>query len=308
MGDGPGDNAGGAGRADELSGDMLLIRAAPALIRLGWAAGWRVTEWSFSASIRVSSRVLRAAVAGESPGEVFQAAGAELRDYVRRLLEIVEPRDEREESDEAARDERTGTDGVPSDTSIPTLRRRGEELLRRSAELDAREDAHPAYARILENLAPDEGRILRLFAKEGPQPSVDIRTAPPLGIGSELVEGGLTMIGEEAGCRRPDNIKAYLNNLYRLGLIWFSREALNDLPRYHVLEAQPDVQTKMAEASRARTVRRSIHLTEFGEDFCDTVLPLHTDELEALPRQPDSGEETPTGTTGGAPGAGGQSG
>jgi hypothetical protein len=143
---------------------------------------------------------------------------------------------------------------------------------------------------------------------EGPQPSVDLRTAPPLGLGSELIEGGLTMIGEEAGCRRPDHVKAYMNNLYRLGLIWFSREALSDVARYHVLEAQPDVQTRMAEASRARTVRRSIHLTEFGEDFCDTVLPLHTDELEALPRRPASGEDAPTGTTGGAPGAGGQSG
>src|SRR5918999_5523999 len=305
MGQAPG-NDGGARRADELPGDLLLIRAAPALIRLGWAAGWRAAEWTFGASISVSSRFLRAAIAGDSPAEVFQATGAELREYVRRVLEIVDSPDEPGPAAEAPGRNAGDADGVPSDTSIPTLRRRGADLLRRSAEIDATDDAHPAYARILENLAPNEGRDIRLFALEGPQPSVDIRTAPPLGIGSELVEGGLTMIGEEAGCRRPDQIKAYLNNLYRLGLIWFSREALDDLPRYHVLEAQPDVQTTMAEASRARTVRRSIHLTEFGEDFCDTVLPLHTDELEALPRRPASGEDTPTGTTGGAPGAGGQ--
>jgi hypothetical protein len=307
MGEAPGNNTGGASRADEVSGEVLLIRAAPALIRLGWAAGWRATQWGFTASIRVSSRFVRAAVAGDSPAEVFQAAGAELREYVRRVLEIVEPPDEPGPAEAPGRRSGDG-DGAARDTSIPTLRRRGAELLRRSAEIDATDDTHPAYARILENLAPDEGRVLRLFALEGPQPAVDIRTAPPLGIGSELVEGGLTMIGEEAGCRRPDSIKAYLNNLYRLGLIWFSREALPDLAHYHVLEAQPDVQTKMAEASRARTVRRSIQLTEFGQDFCATVLPLHTDELEALPRQPESGKETPTGTTGGAPGAGSTSG
>ena len=34
---------------------------------------------------------------------------------------------------------------------------------------------------------------------------------------------------------------------------------------------------------RTRTVRRSIQLTPFGEDFCETVLPLETAELEALP-------------------------
>ena len=50
---------------------------------------------------------------------------------------------------------------------------------------------------------------------------------------------------------------------------------------------------------RTRTVRRSIQLTPFGEDFCKTVLPLETGELEALPggevRDPDrSGDAAPT--------------
>jgi len=305
MSDGRENDRGERRQGDDLSTDLLLLRAAPALVRLGWTAGMRVTGWTLSASVRVSSRFLRAAVAGDPPAEVLQAAGAELRDYLRHALAIGED-GEGDQAEAPQAQQGAAKDGAAGDTSIPALRRRGAELLRRSAEIEVEEDAHPAYARILENLAPDEGRILRLLSLEGPQPSVDIRTAPPLGIGSQLVEGGLTMIGEEAGCRRPDHVKAYMNNLYRLGLIWFSREALSDVARYHVLEAQPNVQTKMAEVSRARTVRRSIHLTDFGEDFCDTVLPLHTDELETLPRRPASGEETPTGTTGGAPGAGGQ--
>jgi hypothetical protein len=36
-----------------------------------------------------------------------------------------------------------------------------------------------------------------------------------------------------------DRVPAYLNNLYRLGLIWFSREPLEDPLDYQVLEAQP---------------------------------------------------------------------
>jgi hypothetical protein len=32
-------------------------------------------------------------------------------------------------------------------------------------------------------------------------------------------------------------------------------------------------------------VRRTIHLTPFGSDFCATCLPLQTAELEALPAQ-----------------------
>ena len=142
----------------------------------------------------------------------------------------------------------------------------------------------------LGELAPDEGRILRMLALQGPQPAVDIRTWRPLDISSELIAPGLTMIGAEAGCRYLDRVPAYLNNLYRLGLIWFSREPLLDPLRYQVLEAQPDVLAGMRKAGRGRTVRRSIHLTPFGRDFCETCLPLETHELEALPVTPQPDE------------------
>ena len=92
------------------------------------------------------------------------------------------------------------------------------------------------------------------------------------------------MIGAEAGCRHPDRVPAYLNNLYRLGLIWFSREPVPDPLRYQVLEAQPEVAEAMAKAGRSRTVRRSIHLTPFGRDFCELCLPADLGE-------PDPGEK-----------------
>lgn len=49
-----------------------------------------------------------------------------------------------------------------------------------------------------------------------------------------------------------------------------------------MLEAQPEVQEGMREAGRARTVRRSIHLTPFGVDFCQVCIPVDTAEFEAL--------------------------
>jgi hypothetical protein len=76
-------------------------------------------------------------------------------------------------------------------------------------------------------------------------------------------------------------VPAYLNNLERLGLIWFSREPLEDPLSYQVLEAQPEVLTALG-GGRRKTVRRSIALTPFGKNFCDTVLPMDTAEIEAL--------------------------
>jgi hypothetical protein len=80
------------------------------------------------------------------------------------------------------------------------------------------------------------------------------------------------MIGARSGCRYLDRVPAYLNNLHRLGLVWFSREQLTDPMEYQVLEAQPDVLAAMHSQRFTKVVRRSIHLTPFGEDFCRAVL------------------------------------
>jgi hypothetical protein len=155
-----------------------------------------------------------------------------------------------------------------------SLRERGEELLRRSADVREDEDGHPAYDRILDELLPDEARILRLLYERGPQAAVDVRAgALPLNATTELIAPGLSMIGAEAGCRRPERVHAFLDNLSRLGLVWFSREPVPGQSAYQVLEAQPEVIEALRTKGRARTVRRSIHLTPFGEDFCERVLP-----------------------------------
>lgn len=153
------------------------------------------------------------------------------------------------------------------------LRRQGAELLERSRDVWDTSTGHPAHGRILTELAPDEARILLLLLRDGPQPSVDVRTGGPVGmVSSQLVAPGLTMIGARAGCRWPAQVPPYLNNLFRLGLVWFSRESLRDPMDYQVLEAQPDVLAAVHSVRFAKVVRRSIHLTPFGEDFCRAVL------------------------------------
>jgi hypothetical protein len=201
---------------------------------------------------------MRAASSGESTADAVQETTAELRAYLRELIGV----------EEAPRSRPAG-----SDSSADALRNRGEELLRRSADVSVDVDSHPAYMRILDALAPDEARILRFLAREGEQPSVDVRAGLPFA--SSLVAQGCTMIAEEAGCRHADRVYAYLNNLNRLGLVWFSREALRDARRYQVLEAQGEVTEALEKGGRtARTVRRSIVLTPFGEDFCAICVPL----------------------------------
>ncbi|MGZ6372850.1 MAG: Abi-alpha family protein, partial [Candidatus Limnocylindria bacterium] len=202
--------------------DPNLLRTVPGLARIAAAAYWRSARWTVRASAQAGSRVIRAAVTGQEPGELFRSTGAEIRERTRRVLGIdSRPMERATMSADAAEAER--------EEARKSLRERGEELLRRSADVNFDEGSHPAYARILDDLAPDEARILRLLADQGPQPSVDVRSGlVPLKSTSELIAAGLNLIGHEAGCRHPDDIPAYLNNLFRLGLIWFSSEPLPD--------------------------------------------------------------------------------
>jgi hypothetical protein len=256
---------------DPASYAEAVARAAPGLARIYASMWWHTAELTVGSSLRAGQRLLRGALSGQSPTDLVQTAEEEVRQYARELL----GRDDAEDrSDRPSRD-----DG--GDESSSELRQRGAELLRRSADVHYEEDVHPAYARILEVLAPDEARILRLLTVNGAQPAVDVRAGLPLV--SELVAPGRSMIAAEAGCRHPDRVHAYLNNLERLGLIWFSREPVRDRLRYQVLEAQPEIIEAMRKGGRtARTVRRSILLTPFGKDFCDVCLPLETAEPDVL--------------------------
>jgi hypothetical protein len=164
-------------------------------------------------------------------------------------------------------------DGQVVGNRATSLRERGADLLARSRDVWSHDDRHPAFDRILDEMAPDEARILVMLLERGPQPSVDVRTGGPIGmVSSQLIAPGLNMVGPRAGLRYLDQVPAYLNNLFRLGLIWFSREPVREHQEYQVLEAQPDVLAALHSVKFAKVVRRSIHLTPFGEEFTKLAL------------------------------------
>jgi hypothetical protein len=249
-----------------------LLRAAPNVARVAAESALQLAGWSLGATIASANFVTRRALDGESPGAIMQQAATELRHAAWRALGldqtpsgevIAGPTDDRP---------RPGTDGeTPSE-----LQRRGTDLLRRSNDVTVVEDTHPAFSRILTEITPDEARILRYLYLEGPQPSVDVRTFRPFGIGSVLIAAGLNMIAEYAGCRSVDRTNTYLTNLSRLGLIDLSEEQVSNPSRYQVVEAQPKVLEALRQAGRLpKIIHRSITLTSFGEEFVRTCLPLN---------------------------------
>jgi hypothetical protein len=281
------------------------LAALPGLARIAASAAWHTGNWALGRSLHLSRRLAAAAI---SPEEAAALARDARRTAVELLDELIEVSDmarnhgapahgraveehrghkrhgpqahdrPHERHRHAAQRSANGQDPTRS------LRAEGEELLRRSRDVHYEVDAHPAYERILSELAPDEARVLRLLLLDGPQPAVDVRTGGPLGlVHSRLIAPGISMIGARAGCRYVERVPSYLNNLFRLGLIWFSRETLRDHQRYQVLEAQPEVLEAVHSVPYAKIVRRSIHLTPFGEDFCRMALAPEQAATAQLP-------------------------
>jgi hypothetical protein len=158
--------------------------------------------------------------------------------------------------------------GTASRDEGAALRKRGAALVRVSCKPEYEfRDVHPSFSNILDELLPDEARVLRFLAVAGTQPAIDVRTKKLFGIGSVKLVGGVNMITEMSGCKWPDRAYQYLANLNRQGLIDFSKEPVDDYRRYALLEVQPRVTTAIVGAPKSISVYRSISLTSFGRQF-----------------------------------------
>ncbi len=251
-----------------------VAESLPGMARIAAGSAFNTAGWSISQTTKVSRRLLTAATDPSEAAEIAHEFGVAVGTVTELAQQVAVGVPLQEAVDRMADPEQLAKEAeARQEDRGRRLRARGQALLAQSRDVWHVTVSHPAYERILDQLAPDEARILVLLYQKGPQPSVDIRTGGLIGkFHSDLIAPGLTMIGARAGCRNREITPAYLNNLHRLGLIWFSREAINDPMPYQVLEVQPDVLAAINSVKFAAIIRRSIHLTPFGEDFCAAAL------------------------------------
>jgi len=234
------------------------------LARFGASSVLRVLGWAAKGTVDSGRGLVKEVQAGEAILDIVDHRVEAARAAAQRALGIGEAREESDLTELSGRQ-----------TSYRNLRAAGDHLLRMSLNAENQpRDEHPAFARILEELAPDEARILRFMALSGPQPAIDVRTKTAFMVGSERIAGGINLIADMAGCTYPDRNQQYLANLNRLGMIRFSEEQVEDPRRYSFLEAQPVTMEAIAKTKKARTVYRSIYLSLFGRQFCEVCFTL----------------------------------
>jgi hypothetical protein len=260
-----------------------IAEMLPGLFRVARFSAARTMQWAIDANRQTLRTVLDDIAKGEPPQNVIADATAVWREVTENAIGIgraaIGRTPEPDPIDATAPPPRPKQPrpraSKPAGATAEELREMGGQLLRDSADVWYQQDVHPAFTRVLQELLPDEARILRFLYQNGPQPSVDVRTNRPMGRGSEKVASGLSMIGLYAGVRKAEDTSVELANLERLRLIWFSKEQVADPSVYQLLEAQPDVLEAMHRAGRSpKTEHRSIELTPFGLRFCETCLPM----------------------------------
>lgn len=240
-------------------GELLPgLNSVPDLARIAAGAWYETTLWSFGVGIDAAEKLAALTLAGLGIADEARSEAAR---------GVSETAAKRRENGRTER--RRGT---------PTLRERGAALLDRAADVEEDPNAvHPGFARIIDQLAPDEARILKLLVNDGPQGIVYVNKAAPFGIGAREVARRLSMIGHEAGCLHIELVPAYLDNLVSHGLVAIRRDALDDEAPYQVIEAQPEVVAALRAAGgtvfRGQITRRSVHLTDFGRTFCQVCFP-----------------------------------
>jgi len=221
---------------------------------------------SIETGLRVGARLAHTAAHAESAAGLLTATRAVALDELRRAgIDIGERRSAWLAEHGDAVDRRPAT--------RKTLEQRGARLVARSTEVGRDESGHPAFGHLLDQLSPDEARILRLLAG-GPQAVIDIYDRQYLPPKRWRVARNLTALGRNAGCRSPERTPVYVRNLQRLGVAEIVPEPVADLERYEVLEAQSHVETARKRAKRPRSEYKRCQLTDLGVEFCELCFPF----------------------------------
>ncbi len=282
------------GTAENVAEFVGIVRNAPRIdaadaigvARVAGTAVWRAVNAVTRRSVGAAAEIVRDVQSGEPVSDIIDTQAEKVRSAAVHALgldggaqallngtPVPAPiqRLGRSVAGAAAPTRNPATRGITR-ADLKTI---GNGMLRTSAYAQNQpKDEHPAFSAMIASLTPDEARILRFLAVAGPQPSLDVRTKTPFGIGSERLAGGMNLIAEMAGCSYPDHDHEYLANLNRLGLVRFSQEPVADFRRYSLIEAQPKVSEAMEKAKKATTVYRSIYLSLFGQQFCETCFDL----------------------------------
>lgn len=148
-------------------------------------------------------------------------------------------------------------------------------LLDRSMYSRPDESRTTLYSALLQNLLPDEARILAALSDGSSFPVIDV-AEPVLGTSSAFVLTNASTVGRSAGVSLPNCTPVYISRLVQAGLAAIGPEGGNSMyDDYEMLLTDAAVNLALAKARRgvrsARVIRRTVRITELGQEMWEAA-------------------------------------
>ena len=144
------------------------------------------------------------------------------------------------------------------------------------------DDVHPAFLDLLGQVNDDELLLLKYLDGPGPFPVLSVSSRLRHGGASRVELHHFSLLGEQAGCHRPERTAAYLDNLMRMGFAELRpTRVTDDMRMFQELESHPTVVAARARIEAQPAVRigplsetivadvqyQSLFMTPFGQQF-----------------------------------------
>ncbi|MFV8052461.1 Abi-alpha family protein [Mycobacterium sp. 48b] len=207
--------------------------------------------------------VKRAPFADEILGQLAEAERLAVRAIRQHLINLDPPPLPVVETQEAADDHRPET---------PTELLRA--LLDRSMYTSPDDSRTTLYLDLLEDLVPDEARILAALSDGSAYPVIHI-AEPGAGGGSTMVLTNASTVGRASGVSLPQHTPLYLTRMLQSGLVTIGPEGTSMYDEYEILLTDSAVNLALARARRgmrsARVIRRTVRISELGQDLWEAA-------------------------------------
>jgi hypothetical protein len=157
---------------------------------------------------------------------------------------------------------------APADRSVQA---RLTELLGRGVRHSTESSRDELFHHVLDQLVPDEARILAALAPGRPAALVHVYASTGVGTRGEALLQNASLVGRTANVALPRLTPTFVGHLLGLGLVEIGPEDDGLKDDYQILQADTDVLAAIRASSRgpipARVERRTLRLTDFGRQL-----------------------------------------
>lgn len=135
------------------------------------------------------------------------------------------------------------------------------------------------YLQVLDQMVPEQARILAILAQDRPTVMCHVDMGAPVGPVSRRILSYATLAGREAGIVLRDDVPRLVAHMVALGLAEEGPERKGIKKEYEMLETEDCVRAaithiKNAESLWPRIQRRTISLTAFGAELWRDAAPI----------------------------------